>query len=219
MMNIEQLTALFAQLATHRPVFHSEADFQDELALKLSHAGYRVRLEVPLTIQINGSYIEAQLDLLVIDPDQQRTAIELKYVTAQRLIILEGETFNLKGNWGTNLSRFDGWADFRRVGAFVAAGHADKGFSVFLTSKEQPWNVDASQTDNLGQQFSMHEGRDVRANTVLDWVGKVGVNNVRGKRLPPYSPIHATHRAVCSWKDYSDIPGRNGRFRYLLHEV
>lgn len=219
MMNSEQLTTLLAQLATHRPVFHSEADFQHELALRLSYAGYRVRLEVPLTIQINGSDIEAQLDLLVIDPDQQRTAIELKYVTEQKLINRDGEIFNLKGNWGTNLSRFDGWADFRRVGAFVAAGHVDKGLTVFLTNKEDAWNVDASQTDNLGQQFSMHEGRDVGANSMLDWVGNVGVNNVGTKRLPPYSPIHATHGSVCSWKDYSDFEGRNGRFRYLLHEV
>jgi hypothetical protein len=218
-MNTQQLTNILAQVAADRPVFHSEADFQHQLALALSHSGYRVRLEIPLSIQGNEVGINAELDLLIIGPDQRRTAIELKYVTAQKFIVHEGESFNLKQNWGTNLSRFDSWSDFQRVGAFVAAGYADNGFAIFLTNAADAWNVDASLTANLGQQFSMHESRNVPANTILDWVGNPTIGSVSRKRLPPYSPLIVPQHAVCNWRDFSDFPGLNGRFRYLLHSL
>lgn len=218
-MNSQQLSNLLAQMAVDRPVFHSEADFQHELALRISHVGYRVRLEVPMNIQINETAVRAQLDLLVIGAQTQRTAIELKYVTAEKSVVYDGEIFSLSNNWGTNLSRFDGWADFQRVGAFVAAGHADNGLTVFLTNKKDAWSVDASLTANLGQQFSMHESRIVEANTVMNWVGNATSGSVSSKRLPPYSPVNVHQQAECLWRNYSNFPGPNGNFRYLLLEL
>lgn len=215
-MNTHQITDILSQVGTSRPVFHSEADFQHELALRMSLCGFRVRLEVPFSIQVNGVMVAAQLDMLVFGPEQRRTAIELKYVTAKKAVEHAGETFTLKQNWGTNLSRFDCWADFQRVGGLVAAQHADKGFAIFLTNVADAWNVDVGETVNLGRQFSVHQDRNVTANTMLDWVGNPPTDTVGRKRMPPYSPVTVPQQTSCCWRDFSDLQGSNGRFRFLL---
>ena len=207
-----------SRVAAVRPVFHSEADFQHELAMELRRSGYGVRLEVPHSIAVNGAQVGAELDILVIEPKtQRRTAIELKYVTARKTVVHAGETFNLCQNWGTNLSRFDCWADFQRVGGLVAAGGAHCGFAIFLTNAEDAWLVDAGPTGIMAQQFSIHDNRNVATGAVMDWVPNAPpVGSVLKKRLPPYSPITVQTHTVCTWTDYSVLPEPNGRFRYLL---
>jgi hypothetical protein len=217
-MNPRDITTCMSKMACVRPVFHSEADFQHELAMELDRSGYGVRLEVPHSIAINGASLGAELDILVIEPKtRRRTAIELKYVTAQKTVVHAGETFNLCKNWGTNFSRFDCWADFQRVGGIVAAGHAHCGFAVFLTNAEDAWHVDAGPTATMARQFSIHDNRNVAAGAVLDWAPiRPTVGSVSKKRLPPYSPITVPTPTVCTWTDYSALPGPNGRFRFLF---
>ena len=168
-MNAQEISDCMSRVAAVRPLFHSEADFQHELAMELRRSGHQVRLEVPYSIAINGAQVGVQLDILVIEPKtQQRTAIELKYVTARKTVVHAGETFNLCQNWGTNLSRFDCWADFQRVGGLIAAGQADCGFAVFLTNAEDAWLIDASTTGIMAQKFSIHDNRNVAAGVVMD---------------------------------------------------
>lgn len=229
-MNANQLHQHLHHVSQRRPVFHSEADFQHELALELSHAGYRVRLEVPREVELNGTAVRAELDLLVQAPggplDRNRgtavggagwTVIELKYVKVPTVIVHQGETYDLAGSWGTNLSRFDALADLRRVERIVAAGLASQGHAVFLTNAEDAWNVDVTGRRNMGRQFSLHAGRALPAGVPLDWVpANPTVGSVSEKRLAPYAPITLARAQTCTWTPYSEFHVPDGEFRYLL---
>lgn len=214
------LEEILAGLAKSRPIFHSEADFQHELALHLHSAGWPCRLEVPLTVLLKESQVKAEVDILTYSPiDDTPVAIELKYVSAKLTVNHEGESFNLANNWGTNLARFDCLADWERVAAIVAAGHAAQGFTVFLTNAKDAWVKDVSQTDILAQNMSIHEGRELTDGESLSWPENINHDSVGKKRLPPYAPINCPVSASCDWNDYSLLEAaRNARFRYLLLE-
>lgn len=229
-MNATELSQHLLHVSLRRPVFHSEADFQHELALELANAGYMVRLEVPRSITINGTQVRAELDLLVqasgrpTDHKGERaagqsgwTVIELKYVKVAKVIVHDGETFDLAGTWGTNLSRFDALADLRRVESIVRAGLAAQGHSVFLTNAKDAWSVDVSGQNIMARQFSLHGGRGLQAGAQLDWVPLNPTRqSVSDKRLTPYAPITLARAQTCTWTTYSQFPGRSGEFKYLL---
>ena len=82
---------LMRGLAETRPVFHSEADFQFALAWRIrEETGQDVRLEFP-PFPGEGMY----LDLWVPDIG---TAVELKYVTREHTVAVDGESFSLRNH-------------------------------------------------------------------------------------------------------------------------
>jgi hypothetical protein len=220
-MTREFLQNILGKLSKRRPIFYSEADFQHELALQLNDASWRCRLEVPLSISLKGAPVKAEVDIMALDPgSQSRVAIELKYITAKLSAEHGGEAFQLANNWGTNLSRFDCLADWERVASIVAEGHAQRGFTVFLTNAGDAWTRDVSATDILARDMSTHEGRKLFENEELSWPEDLNPKSVGKKRLPPYSPILCPASLACGWSDYSvHDSARNAEFRYLLLEA
>lgn len=215
-MNAASLHPILQKLSHRRPVFHSEADFQHELAIEIKSAGWDVRLEVPRPIAVNQVDVTAEIDLL-IRKDRDWTAIELKYIKESTHVIHGDEQFHLAGSWGTNLSRFDCWADYRRIESIVAAGHAQQGHAIFLTNVATAWNTDVGSTRNLASMFSLHEGRTVPAGASLNWTPATPTaGSVSAKRLPPYAPVLVSRPQACRWTDYSKIGQPGGTFRYLM---
>lgn len=215
-MNIQNIVETLNTLSQTRPIFHSEADFQHELAIALRDNGYACRLEVPFVMRVNGEDTNLELDILVIEEGDKKTAIELKYVKKRYEGTHGNEHFDLANSWGTNLSRFDCFADLQRVSALVDAGEATKGFAIFLTNQESAWENDVTQSENLGAQFSIHEGRQLVVGDVLNWTGKPYQGNVGTRRLPPYCPIRINQNINFNWRDYHN--NENTCFRYLLLE-
>jgi hypothetical protein len=180
-MNLQILKSAMRALAARHPVFHSEADFQHELAMEFSRAGFDLRLEVPFSVNLNGHHVTVELDLLLIDRrTKQRAAVEVKYVKSAASIVHNGENFHLKHTWGTNLSRFDCLADFQRVGRLKAAGAVDFGFSIFLSNASAAWDRDAGNDRIMARQLSIHDGRPLAAGAVFDWES---APPSRGRRL------------------------------------
>ena len=215
-MNAASLDKILQNLSHRRPVFHSEADFQHELAIWIQSAGWDVRLEVPRPIAVNQASMTAEIDLL-IRKNGEWTAIELKYVKKSTHVVHGDEQFHLAGSWGTNLSRFDCWADYRRIESIVAAGHAQQGHAVFLTNVAPAWNKDVGPTRNLASMFSLHEGRTVPAGSSLNWTPATPTaGSVSAKRLPPYAPVLVSRAQACRWTDYSQLGQPGGTFRYLM---
>lgn len=220
-MKKEDVKNMMSRLAQRRPVFHSEADFQHELALELVGQDYKVRLEKPFSYSLKNTTVGAELDILATNKDGRTTAIELKYVKTKILITHEKETFDLADSWGTNLSRFDCLADFQRVAGLVNAGHADCGVTIFLTNVSDAWGIDTIRRNTMAKNFSIHDGRDLTAGQQLNWNPlNPPSKSVRENRLHPYAPIVIPVDSQCSWTDYSNLknskpPDRN-LFRYLL---
>lgn len=212
----EELHDTLKSLASKRPVFHSEADFQHELALELVSRAYQVRLEVPKDISVNKETVKAEIDLLV-SKDNIKTAIELKYIKKACTIEHHDELFELKGTWSTNLSRFDCLSDTRRIEALIEAGHAEAGYSIFLSNASDAWKKDNSRTNNMAKFFSIHEGCIIPSNTALDWFPcEPSKGSVSVKRRFPYTPIILLKERLVCWHDYSRFESVNETFRYLV---
>lgn len=108
---------MLRRLSGLRPVFHSEADFQQAFAweVRTQDPTVRVRLE---TRPAPG----LRLDLLLISKDgQRRTAVELKYLTRLWTGEFAGERFELKDQGAQDIRAHDVVKDIVRVEKFVAA--------------------------------------------------------------------------------------------------
>ncbi|TQM08962.1 hypothetical protein [Pseudonocardia kunmingensis] len=144
--------AVMTALAEHRPVFHSEADFQHALAWQLQKAdpAARIRLE---TRPGRGT----RLDVLVTS-DGIRTAIELKYLVRRFQGVLDGEQFDLPDQSAHDISHYDVIKDVARTESFVAEGFADIGLVVVLTNDPAYWRAGRA-TETIDAQLRLHEGR------------------------------------------------------------
>ena len=111
------MDTVLARLAALRPVFHSEADFQQAFAweVRMQDPTVRVRLE---TRPAPGM----RLDLLLTSEDGlRRTAVELKYRTRLWTGESAGERFELKDQGAQDIRAHDVVKDIVRVEEFVAA--------------------------------------------------------------------------------------------------
>src|SRR5206468_1234798 len=104
---------LMACLAKRRPIFHSEADFQHELAweARLRAPDVLVRLEQPFPGRASGA-----IDL-ILRRGRVVHAIELKYLTAGFEGEHAAENFRLKNHGAQDIRRYDVCKDIERMEA------------------------------------------------------------------------------------------------------
>jgi len=100
---------ILAELAERRPVFHSEADFQHELAWKLRNT-YEVRLERPYASFLNNFDERQYLDICAQE-ENDFYAFELKYKTKEWQGDFKGEKFFLIGQGAYQNARYDFWKE------------------------------------------------------------------------------------------------------------
>ena len=122
---------LMADLAQHRPIFHSEADFQHALAWQIHETipDCKIRLEFP-PFPDKRMYLDIWLPTLGI-------ALELKYRNKKLKLEHDGEYFLLRGR-----GRHGGYGfleDIQRLEQVVKDGKAKLGFVVLLTNDPSNW--------------------------------------------------------------------------------
>lgn len=203
------LKQLMARLASERPIFHSEADFQHALAWQIhtAHPEARVRLETRPERGI-------RLDLLVSIKDET-IAIELKYLVSRVDQVFLGERFNLPNQAAQDISRYDFLKDVARVERFVADRIADRGIALALSNDQGYWRS-GTKLDPVDLMFRLNEGREISG--ALSWGLMAGAGTTKGREMP----LKLTGRYECAWQDYSSIGQSSGKpivFRYLLIEV
>ncbi len=190
-----QVIELLGELAKKRPIFHSEADFQHEIAWLIHETDplIHVRLEKPITSV-------GEVDILLLK-GSLKFAIELKYKTLERQYDLCGEVFYLKSHGAQPLGRYDGLKDIFRIEKSKM-----KGCTIFLTNESQYWNV---QPRGNGSQFSLHDGRELK-NVVLKWNDNSKTNSIGEGRV---SEISIAGSYQLSWRNFGS---KSRGFRYLL---
>lgn len=206
-MSIDIL-GLMTRLATDRPVFHSEADFQHALAWRIhvEHPTARIRLETRPERRI-------RLDLLVALAEE-RVAIELKYLVRRTTVQLDGELFDLPNQAAQDISRHDFIKDIGRVERFVSDGIANSGWAIALSNDPSYWNA-STKLDPVDALFRIHEGRELAGS--LSWSALAGRGTTKNRDVP----LDLSANYVCRWRDYSKISGprKTMDFRYLAVEV
>ena len=193
------LVELMEALASQRPLFHSEADFQHALAWLIHERrpDLTVRLEYPLRAT-------GEIDILITE-GKHRFLIELKYKTTKVNCEHAGEEFNLRQHGAQPLGRYDYLKDICRIEKSELAGAA-----IFLTNEQQYWEVCPRGN---GAAFSTAEAEQLE-NTILVWQNNQNVESI-GKGRTDGLTINGPH--TLHWRDYSVV--KNSSFRYLMVHV
>jgi len=201
------LREMLGDLSCRRPIFHSEADFQHELAWTIRErwADCSIRLEAALL----GAEKRSHVDVRVISSDWT-LAIELKYKTRRLQATINGERFDLTNQSAQDIGRYDFCRDIERIERFAASRANAPGCAVLLTNDSAYWKQPTKQ-DTVDAAFRLHEGRVLTGK--LAW----GLHASAGTMQSREQPIHVSGRYQLSWQDYSPPrDGPYGRFKYLL---
>lgn len=180
------------ELAKRRPVFHSEADCQFELAweIKSTYDDASIRLEYPyrlLGLGNDPTRNDKYLDLIV-KIDSSKFLIELKYLTRQAEISVKDEKFLLRTH-AQNLRSYDVLRDLERLERACAI-EACLGYVVVLSNDKYYKQEPENRPDHA--EFSIHQGRKIDGTrndgAILNWQ-----NPARNDRRGPISLYGTYH--------------------------
>lgn len=208
-MTVMDLRAVLQALATKRPVFHSEADFQHALAWAVQTRYPRALLRLELRPRRG-----VHLDLLIRHEDV-RVAVEIKYPVAALSATVDGELFDLPNHSAQDTIRHDIVKDVVRVEALLAAGYADIGYVVVVTNDGSYWRPNV-RPDVIDAAFRLHDGRILEG--TVSWGIRAGAGTMNGRD----ERLTLAGRYTCSWQDYSTVTVAEGRttpFRQLIIDV
>lgn len=195
-------------LARERPVFSSEADFQHALAwqLHLQDPGAKIRLEH------RPGFTRMYLDI-VVESDNKRTAIELKYKTRKSEIAVNGETFRLADQGAQDCGKYDVLKDIERLERVVDGEQFHEGYMVFLTNDPHYFVSREEENETVDRQFRLTEGRILTGE--LRWSEAAGPGTTKGRE----EPIRLSGQYAVNWKPYSQMDAPYGQFRMLIVRV
>lgn len=200
------LDDLLGQLASLRPVFHSEADFQQAFAweCRVLDPSLRVRLETRPEPGV-------RLDLLLAsDEGSAWSAVELKYLVRLWHGEVGGERFELKNQGAQDIRAYDVVKDIVRVERFVASRPNGDGAVVCLSNDPSYWRAPEHGRQTNAHAFRLHQG------TVLEgsraWGPQTGAGSSKGRE--DALVLHGRHEM--RWRPYSSLPGPGGEFRTLV---
>lgn len=203
MFNIHKLMECLARV---RPVFHSEADFQQSLVSCI----YKRR---PCLIHSEFHPFLPERMALDIWIPSQKTAIELKYRTRKLHLNQGGVTFQLRDQEAQDVSRYDFVKDIERLERVANAKPPALGFAVFLTNDSSYWKP-SKKLDPFDAEFRVHESKAIK--DVMRWDDRARPGTKKGRE----SPIRLKGSYKCEWRDFSSFGGKKyGQFRYLAIEV
>ena len=197
------LAEVMDELATDRPVFHSEADFQFAFA----QAIVRAAPDVAIRLEARQSGDRAEYVDLVARGTES-TFIEFKYATATWAGTdgLTDEPFALRDHAAMDLTRLHFLHDVWRLERFVGDRPGANGFAVLLTNVSSLWEHPRGGPTR-DAKFRIHNGACLTGNLV--WGEGDYPRNDRSLRGTYHS----------SWNHYATLPGRRGEFRWLGWEV
>lgn len=195
-------------LARERPIFSSEADFQHALAwqLHLQDQGAKIRLEH------RPSSTRMYLDI-VVESDNKRTAIELKYKTRKLDVTVNGETFRLADQGAQDCGKYDVLKDIERLERIVDGEQFHEGYMVFLTNDPHYFTSREEDNETVDRQFRLTEERVLTGE--LKWSEAAGPGTIKGRE----EPIRLSGQYAVNWKPYSQMDAPYGEFRMLIVRV
>ena len=138
--NSAVIRAALESLCKRRPIFHSEADFQHELACELSQAGFsRVR-------------VECRMEGIRVDILADNVAIELKYAPRNFSREWNGEKFAFSRIEHDEKDIHGLRKDVERLDGLIKSGAIENGFVVLLTNRKRLREKLHGEWHNFGEE-------------------------------------------------------------------
>ena len=198
--------AALSSLALRRPVFHSEADFQHELAIELAkmQPGLNIRLEYPVP---GGA-----LDMVLLDQAGKPCfAIELKYRKARLETEIAGEQFRLLNHGARDHGAYAIWQDVSRIEQFEAGKL--QGLIIVITN-DRGYLTEAKESTNF-YDFRLSASRKLYGSVELNWRDPLSQSF---RQYPKTIALKGEYHL--EWSEYSLVPGsQNVHFFCLKLEV
>lgn len=197
---------LMKSLAARRPVFCSEADFQNELAYEIRRTdpALEVRLEWPLAAPARGA-----IDLVAIG--ESKFALELKYLCKSFATELDGEPIVLKQHGAHDQRRYDVCKDIARMEAYARSTGFGAGVLV-LTNEPLYWQP-RSRADTVDAAFDLSHLRELAG--TLAWHERATPGTIKNRE----KALDISGSYPLAWRDYIALEGPAGLFRYLWISV
>jgi hypothetical protein len=186
---------LLTRLASRRPVFHSEADFQHAFAWELQLADRNAHIRLEKQVASDGA--RAHLDLLV-QTGTEELAIELKYKTRAANLVYGDEIYSLRNQSAQDIGRHDFIKDIHRLEKYVQDHRSSTGYAILLTNDRTYW-TESRKADSVDSQFRVHEGR------MLEGGATWGANASAGTRRKREEPIAIRGKYQLQWFNYSSF--------------
>lgn len=198
--------AALEDLKIHRPVFHSEADFQHALAWELQRRApeAKLRLESKPFQGTGKEYLDIRFSGLEDD-----ILIELKYKTRAANLAWKDEEYRLENHGAQPISRALFWHDVERLERFVHKT-GSRGVAIFLTNEQSYWTF-PKRAGSFDEAFRTFDGRHVTGS--LAWHPEAGATmRTQGK-----GDANLRGEYALTWRNYSRVGEET--FRYLALRV
>lgn len=146
--NIYEAVKLLKEGENGRFIFHSEADFQFQLAWKIKEIekeNAEVFLEYPFGEDKDRIYVD-----IVVKKGNKLIPIELKYKTKKLNAELRDIKFNLQNQSAANNARYDYCSDIERVESLRNEKEFEEGYVIMLTNDA---NYLSNEKDNYHKDF------------------------------------------------------------------
>ncbi|MCW5941836.1 MAG: hypothetical protein KIS66_06375 [Fimbriimonadaceae bacterium] len=193
-------------LAARRPGFHSEADFQFDLAWR--HRILRQDIEAaskcpcPALRERRSSTCSSA----TAPPEPRSRSSTGKCPLA---VTHGGEDYRLKDAVAHDINRYDFVKDLQRTEELLAIGHVDQAYALALTNQPKYWEPRFAR-GRVDEAFRIEEGELVQGE--LAWAPNTG-GTAKGRE----APIVLKRAYRMAWRDFSHLPNeRFGRFRALV---
>lgn len=201
-----KIEPVLASLGKRRPIFHSEADFQHELAhaSRAHDPELELRLEYPI-----GTDTRASLDIL-LRKGEARFELELKYL-CRSCDVTRWRALRARASERTRHSPLRRRQGHRPHGAVRGApqgrrrGTHPQQRSRLLSSRRRADTIDAA--------FDLADLRQLTG--TLGWAANAGAGTMKGRA----DPLIVSGSYALRWCDYADVGGPGGRLRYLYAPV
>lgn len=203
MITLEVIKNLVQECLNERRIFHSEADFQHSLAWKI-HEKWGKEFKIRLESVIESKHI----DIILVDPFNNKIGIELKYKTKKFSEEINGEQYSLKTHSAPDIGRYDVIKDIERLEELMGEEKIKLGFVIFLTNDMSYLN----RCKGNACKFSLEEGRELTGE--LNW----GKNTGMGTKKNREKILKLKDNYKINWIDGSDILGKI-TFKYFILEV
>ncbi|MHB8546674.1 MAG: hypothetical protein ACYDAJ_07905 [Nitrosotalea sp.] len=202
---------IMLNLASERPIFHLEADFQHALGwiIQKQYPSYSIRFEYKPPFTNSRIYT----DLWIKIDDENYCAMELKYKKRKLKVNWNNENYDLADDGAQDLGRYDFLKDIQRLESL--GSHTDKvtKYAIMLTNDSAYWKL-PGDAETFGDDFRIHTGVNIHGE--LKWHQNASDGTTKGRT----NPIIINGTYPVKWQDYSKFTEKNYEtFKYLLVET
>ena len=199
------LNDVLSALAETRPIFHSEADFQLELAwhIRERDSNLAVRLESrprEWAARIAETGVKRPRLDIEVRSGEQRTALELKYLKRKNWSGEHGGQYFDLVSGVVDLSRYDVVKDISRIEKYIEVTPSSNGAVVVLAGDPAFWREpEAGGSESADSAFRIHHGATMTGD--LGWGPTAGPGTTRGR-----DRLQIAGSYSLQWRGYSTEP-------------